>query len=524
MGLELSKELIKINELVGEDFSQTLVEGDIIVPDVKPDIARILQVDGIATITDKQVQQDRVVVNGVVNFKILYVPDDASETIKSICTNSNFSNTIEINSTDSNMQAQVDSDVEHIEFDMINSRKLNIKAVVGMNCKVINTPSMDFVTDIAGEEVQVLKKTIKAYNIVARNESEFIIKEELEIPTGKPSVKDLLKVDVKITDKDVKVIHNKIIVKGELNVCSLYVGETEENAIQFMEHEVLFTEILDLDGVTESMHCEVDYNLQDVYFQLKEDSDGDVRILNIENTLSVSASASEKVSVDVVVDTYSPESFVKVEKNTYNIDEIVADNKTQTTIKEVLSMPADIPEIVQVYNVITKPYITETKVEVDRIIVEGMIDTYILYLSESEESPVYSYKQEVPFVHNIDVKGAVPEMACDVKVEVDHANYSLNAASEVEIRYIIGVLSRVIKTTQVELVTKADVEAADIANVRSVPSIVMYFVQKGDTLWEIAKKYYTTVQEIANTNNLDETHGLSPGQQLLIPKRKRKCS
>lgn len=111
MGLELSKELIKINELVGEDFSQTLVEGDIIVPDVKPDIARILQVDGIATITDKQVQQDRVVVNGVVNFKILYVPDDASETIKSICTNSNFSNTIEINSTDSNMQAQVDSDV-----------------------------------------------------------------------------------------------------------------------------------------------------------------------------------------------------------------------------------------------------------------------------------------------------------------------------------------------------------------------------------------------------------------------------
>lgn len=525
MSLELSKELIKINQLVGEEYSQTLVEGDIIVPDVKPDIAKILQVDGTAVITEKEVHQDKVVINGVVHFKILYAPEGAEEPIKSINTSSGFTNTVEVKNAVSGMTAQIESDIEHIEFNLLNERKMNVKAVVSMNCKVVDTPILDLVTGINGEEdIQVLRKSIKAYNIVAQEDAEFIVKEDLEVPAGKPSIKDLLKVDVKITGKDMKLINNKVIIKGEINVCSLYVAEMDDNSIQFMEHEVPFTEVLDMDGVTEEMHCELEYDIQDMYYQLKEDSDGDIRIISIENTLKVSAKASQKVALDVVVDSYSPDVNIKTQKSTYHVDEILEDSKTQATVKEMIELPADIPQIVQVYNIITKPYMTDYNIGDGRINVEGVIDTYILYLSDSEENPVFSFKQEVPFRHTIEAQGASPEMACDIKVEVDHFSYNMNAASEMEIRYILGISSKVIKTSTVELITQAEIDTEEVADAQAQPSIVIYFVQRNDTLWNIAKKYHTTIQEITAVNDIEDNGMLFQGQQLLIPKRKRKCS
>lgn len=45
MSLELVRESTNVNYSVGEDFAQTIVEHDIIVPDVNPDVARILLLD-----------------------------------------------------------------------------------------------------------------------------------------------------------------------------------------------------------------------------------------------------------------------------------------------------------------------------------------------------------------------------------------------------------------------------------------------------------------------------------------------
>ena len=372
-------------------------------------------------------------------------------------------------------------------------------------------------TDISGdEEVEILKKNVKAYNIVAESDEEMMIREDLDIPSGKPSIKDLLKVDVKISGKDVKLIDNKIVVKGELDICTLYVGEMDENSIQFMEHEVPFTEIFDLSGVTEDMHCDLEYAIKDVYYQVKEDSDGEGRILGVEVSLGVCTKASDYVSVDIVADSYSPECDIILEKKVFNIDEVVDDKKAQTTIKEVIDLPGDIPDIVQVYNVVTKPYLSETRVESGKVVVEGVIDTYILYLSDSADNPVFSYKQEIPFRQNIDIAGAAADMSCDVKVEVDHCSYSMNGSAEVEVRYILGIATKVIKTSQVELITKAETASYTASKAQSRPSVVIYFCQKGDTLWEIAKRYRTTIHKLVAANKIDNPDYILPGQQLMI--------
>lgn len=61
-----------------------------------------------------------------------------------------------------------------------------------------------------------------------------------------------------------------------------------------------------------------------------------------------------------------------------------------------------------------------------------------------------------------------------------------------------------------------------IGQVLKIPEVVnndelIYIVEKGDSLWSIAKKYNTTVNELKKYNNLTDNM-LSIGQKLLIPK------
>ena len=51
-----------------------------------------------------------------------------------------------------------------------------------------------------------------------------------------------------------------------------------------------------------------------------------------------------------------------------------------------------------------------------------------------------------------------------------------------------------------------------------MPGITVYMVKQGDTLWDIAKKFYTTMEEIISMNSL-ENDQLPLGQPLLLVKK-----
>ena len=48
------------------------------------------------------------------------------------------------------------------------------------------------------------------------------------------------------------------------------------------------------------------------------------------------------------------------------------------------------------------------------------------------------------------------------------------------------------------------------------PSMIVYIVKEGDTIWDIAKKYKTSVAKIANINELPDENKLDIGQKILI--------
>ena len=81
---------------------------------------------------------------------------------------------------------------------------------------------------------------------------------------------------------------------------------------------------------------------------------------------------------------------------------------------------------------------------------------------------------------------------------------------------ISGGVDRDIYTKEIFLDNNEEIPSIENPNDTINTESQYYTVEKGDTLWEIAQKFGTTVQEIANINNLENPNLIYPGQKLRI--------
>ena len=51
--------------------------------------------------------------------------------------------------------------------------------------------------------------------------------------------------------------------------------------------------------------------------------------------------------------------------------------------------------------------------------------------------------------------------------------------------------------------------------------LIMYIVKKDDTLWEIAKRFGSTIDDIVRANGIENENLIYPNQKLYIPRYKR---
>ncbi len=520
MSLELVKEAIRLNEPIGEDSTQTIIENDIIVPDVKPDIARILLLDGDAYVSGVDTAAEKLTAEVTVRYKILYISDDPEQRIKSINTTSSFQHAMNIPNVRKGMQSRVKCDIEHIEYDILNSRKINIKTIVNLSAEVKNQAEQYIAKDFEADSgVQVLRSKASVNSFIGSSNTICNIIENLELPAGKPAIAEILRSDVKIAGKEVKLSEDKIIAKGELNISTLYISDDAESGIQSLEHEVPFVQTIDMSDIDESTYFNTEFDLGEVSFDAEEDSDGELRQISCNVSLNMYTECFSKKDIDIIDDAYSLQSRLNLEKDDITVDKLEAESSSQITLKETVDIDEDSPDISEVFNIIGKLSITESNIADDRIILEGVVDCSILYLAENDEQPIFCVQRDIPFRQAIDAKGVNEEMSLNVDMDIEHYSYSMISAKEVEVRFVIGMLARVKDKEVLRVVSNVTEQQLDSSRLAEQPSITIYFAQRGDTLWEIAKRYYTTIDQIMKDNDFEDVREITLGEQILIPKR-----
>ena len=123
--------IININQKISSNTKIIEVQGDIIVPDIKPDIVSIVNTNAIPYIYKEEVLSGRIRIEGNVDTYIVYLADNGE--YRSIGTTLTFIDNIEDIKIKEGNFAKQNITLENIETKVLNERKIMTVNITNSN-------------------------------------------------------------------------------------------------------------------------------------------------------------------------------------------------------------------------------------------------------------------------------------------------------------------------------------------------------------------------------------------------------
>lgn len=522
--LELIKDYVQLSNLSQPESVTAMCEFDCIIPDVLPDMTKILAVYAVAESESVDKSGAHATINFRINYKILYLsePDAATEDkpiIKSFESVSRHSSVLESTSPVDNAVFRSYCFVENTEANFINSRKLSVKTTVRIDSCIINSCEAAICTTMSGiDDIQTQTKNVNFSCIKESISNVISIDEEIELSAGKAAYKELLRNDAMLSDVTYSFIGDKLQVKGSIEICTLYVADDPAESIQIVENEIPFTQTIETETIGESIKWRINSDLKKCRSDITRDSDGELRIMHFTAEIEVNADAFAVQDSEILSDAYSLSQVFALKTAEYTSTLISDDISGQFVLRNAISKEENLPDIFQVVNVTATLGKLTTSVEDGKISASGEIICNVLYLSDEKGTPLSSFRSVIPFAQYIDCKNALPGMMTYIQPAVNHVSFNIMSPSEIEVRIAISCSGTILKNYTFSVID--DVSQPDdpyITNSEDRPSILLYVVQPNDSLWKVAKRYNAPLELLKNINQLKNPDMILPGQKLLIP-------
>ena len=514
MSVEILKEVINhTHEKRGLSVSY-ISDCDIIVPDYKPDILNILEVTAFEQIDEKNISRDYVTVSGTINYNILYVSDDAENYVNNICYKTPFTNQIPVEGWDGDCNCLVKSSVVHTEFNVHNSRKFNVKCALDMSADIYRKLQKEIVVSVNDENKLPCKtNSIDCYNVCSVCEHNFEV-EELCSVGDDAHISEVVKHHISVTNSEIKVVANKAIVKGDVSAKVLYLSD---NMLKETVSEIPFTQIIDIDINEADIIPTAEYVVKNTSVTCELDDDATMSKLNIKALVCANVKLFAQNTISYVSDAYSPDFETEISRSDIVVTGIEDTISSQYIVNDFISVTSgDIIE--KVLSLDTIPHIEKSYIADNTIKVLGFVNASLIYKDQSEKiSSVYS---QLPFDCDIAINhyDANNNSKCICRVNDYSAGYNIDGGNRVNVREVLKLSCELISENQISVIDNIEFDEDVKTDKSGQPGITVYFVQNGDNMWDIAKRYHTTGDEILAVNKLDNDCELSIGQQLIIPK------
>lgn len=535
--MRLEKKNIHMNKIVKSETVIFFVSREERIMDADNEIENIINQKEIVTTDGVVTRENQITVNGTINYNILYYPKN-SEMVCGEEKEINFEENIKLMGINSEDNANVAMEVLSSSIKPVDGKnyiyKIQLKAYIIVEkiedldiATAIDTDYQgenyenNFAKENSGknnvENIMTKKRNIDSLAIMADKTDTFRVSEQIAVPHGKPPIGTIVWSDIRIKNQNIKTMEGSIIINGQLSVFIIYIPEMENMPEQWLEQTIDFNGQLEMSEATEDVVSYIELWLNNVNVQPEINQDNEMRNLSVSALLKLNVKLYKETSIKVIEDVYKPGANLVpiMEPKTYQ--KLLVKNASRT--KEVVKMKIDKTkgQLLQICN-------SQAEIKIENILVRdnslkaiGKIKTCIIYISSDDRHPICCQCRESNFEHGIDAEGIEVNDEYFLNWKVEQVNANMLNADEVEIKAVIALEAIVFKKVEQNFVTEINQEPVDMEALNSAPVLKGYIVQKGDTLWKLAKENYTTIEKIMTVNNL-ENETIKKGDRLLIIK------
>ena len=513
MEFELKKETLRFYEFSTVSTAVHEESTETIVPDYCPDIARIIDSDGKVFLRSKDIQGDKAIVTGSVKVTVLFTPEGETGI-------RNLEFALPFNTSLSNKDFErcqclfAKVCIQSIETKSLNPRKIFTRVLLAVRLQGLRSMEMDFCSDVAADPalgIAQMAKEERLNLITAYSEKDFTFTDEIGVPSGKDAVAEVLSSSVIPTVQETKLFGAKLIVKGVLMADLLY--RTEQQEIASVSAELPFSQIMEVEETPEDVTPTILLQLSGMDHHIGSDENPDDRH-RITLTVYLSAQAYLRQSVDFrcISDVYSTVYEVSPSmaglQCTGQIDSAVRRQGMRQTV-EVGVVPSAVLSAAVTFDEVT------ISREENIAVLQTLAHVRLLFLDEGSVPLVAERQMEC--ICKIEVP---PDFHCIASVRYAGDLSTAIAAGGIEVRFSADFTVESAERKQLLGLVDLTLDTEHPKDVSQLPSIVLKLFDEDESLWDIAKRYSTTVDVIRAANELSEDCACSAGQMLLIPRKR----
>lgn len=513
--MEIVRKNISMNHICGRSQTQITLDDDFIVPDSKPDILKRIADCGEVIIEGMKAGDGRASVNGKMQFSLLYQADKTGGAPDCMEGSIDFGETVGMDGLSAGDTLKCTAKLEDLSISLINGRKISVSAIVSLELYGENTYMSSAAVDIESGDICCLKKNIGMLSLVENKRDILRVREQCELSANKPNAGNILWSVPELRNVETKAAADELIVRGEIHLFAMYFPEDDDENIQYVEETLPFTGKLPLAGADERMVADVLVVPAQKQVAVKPDYDVEPRILEAELVLDLDIKLYEEQNISLMTDVYSVNSRLIPVTDEAGYDNLLVRNHVRCRAGDKMKLNSSKDKILQIISSTATVNVDNISIVEDGLMVEGAARVSILYISDNDEDRLGSLTREVPFSQKIDAVGIDTDSFYSVRTDVEQLITTMLGGDELEIKMSIGIDTLILSPGTTQVITDITEEALDYAVFKKLPGICGYIVKSGDTLWDVAKKYYTTVEKIMDTNKL-ASENIMPGLKLLI--------
>lgn len=513
--LNLITKRVHMNRCNGREVKQLTLDRDFNVPDARPDALQIMKEQGEVQIEEVHMMEGKASVKGLLHFQILYA-SDGDIPVSEMTGTIPFEETILLPQAKAEDEISVQAEIGDLKSELINSRKLGMKAIVVLNVTAGSVCDGEGAIDIeGGEDIYTKKRTAEVSYLIFSKKDTLRVRDEWKIPGTKDAMQRILYSDVCIGELNARMEEEKLLVEGQANVFVIYLGEGENPSINYFENTLPIEGHIDCHGCNADMVEQVTASIHSRDLGVKEDEDGEFRVLEVEVVFAFDMKVYGQEKIDLLTDFYSLKEKCKPVYEPSYFENLKIHNKSKCRFTGMVTAGEFVP--LQIWNVSGSLFIDHKEQKEEGLLVRGALLVSVLYQTGDERVPLATAKGTIPFEQLLEANGLTNNSHINLHGMLEQVSASLTGEKEIEIKAVAALDLLVFDRMEEPIVSGYESEEVDWDAFRSAPGMVGYVVQEKETLWDIAKKFFTTVEAIMEVNQ-KETEQVQTGDMILILK------
>ena len=503
----------KFNRIVGEEmelnqhictqleenarvFTQITLDDDYIVRDNKPDALRIIYTKGEVILEDTRAGNQVVWVTGKLRFSALYQSDDENHRLESVTDEIPFQEKLVMDEAKDGDEVSVNVQIEDLSAGIINSRKLAVRAV--LNISVAGREKEDTVITCMMPEINVWRQKGKRYPLMCLKEAKkdiLRIQKEMLLPNSKSNIGEIIFYQINFRNEEVLLQDSRIQVQMDAQLWILYRSETTG------DYECYETIV----PISSSMECErlsgdeifwAKIRPLETEVEPRGDYDGESRMFGMELLLSADVQIYREEECEVLEDAYSLHSELVFEREQIPWNQLLVKNSSKIRLLEQHQIEPKQEKILQICGSSGNITIDHVEKRENGIQVEGILNVHILYNTTDDHMPFAHAGCQIPFAQFIEIanfsehaivwmEGKVEQLQVNL---LDNTEYEVKASLQIEIlAFVRNTISNIVHVEELPL---------NIEALQKQPGMIGYIRKEGEDLWDIAKKYHATAENI----------------------------